>query len=210
MYTLLKYFTRQVSQNSMKIIALLTLWILSLLWWYFSWKYLNIQNFDSLVIVILLSWMFVLWVLFGKVSLFSEKKSRTNPTKTKVASQLEQYSNKKTKEQNSNNFSDFEDIQDNTFLNISNNIKRQKKESLQTIEGIGPKIEELLNKWWIYSYNDLELSDISVIQTILKNAWSRYVMHNPSTWKKQAALANNWNFWELEKYQDSLVKWVEV
>ena len=100
--------------------------------------------------------------------------------------------------------------EDTMFLNVANNLKKQKKQDLTLIEGIWPKIQELLNKGWIYSYKDLANSEISKIKNILKNAGKRYLMlHNPSTWSKQAEIANNWNFRELEKYQKRLVKWVE-
>ena len=102
-----------------------------------------------------------------------------------------------------------EELIDNTFLNVSNNIKKKNKQDLKIIEWIGPKIEELLNKWWIYSYKDLELSDISDLKNILEDAWSRYMLHNPTTWPKQAQIANSWNFDELKKYQDKLIKWIE-
>ncbi len=102
-----------------------------------------------------------------------------------------------------------EEIMDKTFLNVSNSIKKKNKQDLKIIEGIWPKIEQLLNKWWIYSYKDLELSEISTIQNILENAWSRYTLHNPTTWPKQANIANNWNFEKLKTYQDKLIKWIE-
>jgi len=100
--------------------------------------------------------------------------------------------------------------EDTMFKNVANNLAKQKKQDLTIIEWIWPKIQELLNKDWIYSYKDLANSEISKIKNILKNAGKRYVMlHNPSTWSKQAEIANNWNFRELEDYQKRLVKWVE-
>jgi hypothetical protein len=98
---------------------------------------------------------------------------------------------------------------DNTFLNVSNSIKKKNKQDLKIIEGIWPKIEILLNKWGVYSYKDLELSEVSTIQEILENAWSRYTLHNPTTWPKQASIANSWNFKKLKTYQDKLIKWIE-
>ena len=102
-------------------------------------------------------------------------------------------------------------IEDTMFKNVANNIKKQQKQDLKIIEWIWPKIEELLNKWWIYSYKDLAISEITEIKHILKKAWKRYLMlHNPITWSKQASIANDWNFEKLEEYQKKLVKWVEV
>lgn len=206
----------------MKSLGLIILWIFSLLWGYFSWKYLNIDGLDSLTTIILLAWMFVFWVLFWKIPLMWKQ------TETVYEEQIEQEEDnyfsssedyitkiepvtevKEEKVQNKNTyaFSDFEDIQDDTLLNVANN---RKKQDLKVIEGIGPKIEKLLNKWGIYSYNDLEQSNINNIKAILEKAWNRYMMHNPSTWKKQAWIAGSWDFEKLKSYQDKLNKWVEV
>jgi len=102
-----------------------------------------------------------------------------------------------------------EEVIDKTFLNVANNIKKKNKQDLKIIEGIWPKIEKLLNKWGIYSFKDLELSEVSTIQDILENAWSRYTLHNPTTWPKQAKIANYWDFNKLKIYQDKLIKWIE-
>jgi len=208
----------------MKYFVFFIIWIFSILWWYFSWKYLNVDEIDSLTLMILLAWMFVFWVLFWKIPLLWEQKKQNISSHSKQRSQLNNNSiteiepitkkEKSTPDINknmlsTNEFSNFEDIQDSTFLNISHNIKKQKKQDLKIIEWIGPKIEELLNRWWIYSYKDLALSEVSTIQHILEDAWKRYIMHNPKTWPKQAQLAHNWNFEKLQQYQDSLNKWVE-
>ncbi len=222
MYTSLNKLIIHIKK--MKSFLLFIVWILSILWWYFSWRYLNIANLDSLTIIILLSWIFVFWILFGKIHLLSEKKlykntkqnKILNPTKciTKVEPLTQdKKSNFLANNDNSNStndFSSFKDISDNTFLNISNNLKKEKKQDLKIIEWIGPKIEELLNKWWIYSYSDLKNSPNTTIQNILDKAGKRYAMHNPSTWKKQASFANRWNFKKLESYQNILVKGVEI
>lgn len=181
---------------------------------------MNIENLDSLTIIILMSWMFVFWVLFWKIPLLwnnnthkiarkSENISSAKKYITEIEPLVQEEKNPSTSN-DSSDFSSFEDVQDTSFLNIANNLKKQKKQDLKIIEWIGPKIEELLNKWGIFSYKDLELSNISTIQSILENAWSRYIMHNPSTWKKQASIAHSWNFEKLQNYQKSLKKWVEV
>ena len=101
--------------------------------------------------------------------------------------------------------------EDKMFLWVANSLKKQKKQDLKIIEWIWPKIEELLNKWWIYSYKDLANSEIIKIKNILEKAWKRYVMlHNPISWSKQADFALKWNFNELKQYQEKLVKWVEI
>ncbi len=209
----------------MKTFALLLLGLLSFLWWYFAWKYLNIGNINSITITVLLSWMFVFGVLFGKIPLLwktdtTEKSSKyyesgelnhTNKHITEIEPLKNENDFSDLREKNltstTNDFANFENIQDGTILNVANSIKKQ---DLKVIEGIGPKIEKLLNNWGILSYADLEQSSINQIKLILERAWSRYIMHNPSTWKKQASLAENWAFSELKVYQDRLKKWVEI
>lgn len=57
---------------------------------------------------------------------------------------------------------------------------------LKSVNGIGPKIETLLNEKGIYTLNDLANANIAMVQEILDKAGSRYQIHNPSTWVKQA------------------------
>ncbi|MCD5380547.1 hypothetical protein LR004_01345 [Candidatus Gracilibacteria bacterium] len=208
----------------MKILALLILGMLSFLWGYFSWKYLNIDTINSLSLMILLAGMFVFGVLFGKIHLFTENSHSNDFENNDSDEDYEEYFPEiepllgedntvdikiEQINTNKNNFAEFEDIQDNNFLNISNNLKKQKKQDLKIIEGIGPKIEALLNKGGIYSYLDLEQSNINNIKSILETGGTRYTMHNPSTWGKQAGLAHKSAFEELKVYQDNLVKGVE-
>ncbi len=77
-------------------------------------------------------------------------------------------------------------------------------DDLTVIEGIGPKIAELLNNGNIYSYKALEGTAVSVLKGILENAGNRFKMHDPSTWPKQAGLAARGKWDELEEYQDFL------
>lgn len=99
---------------------------------------------------------------------------------------------------------------DNTLLNVANNIKKNKKQDLKIIEWIWPKLEILLNDSWIYSYKDLENTEIKKLENILKNWWKRYLkLHNPTTWPKQSKLAKEGKFEELKNYQKKLVKWIE-
>lgn len=77
-------------------------------------------------------------------------------------------------------------------------------DDLKVIEGIGPKIEELLNGIGIYTFTDLAETDKSTLQKMLDNAGPRFKMHNPGTWAKQAELANDGKWDELQEYQDFL------
>ena len=77
-------------------------------------------------------------------------------------------------------------------------------DDLTKIEGIGPKIAELLNAAGIITFADLSSSKVWDLREILKNGGSRFSMHDPKTWKKQATLAKNGKRDELKKLQDEL------
>jgi predicted flap endonuclease-1-like 5' DNA nuclease len=78
-------------------------------------------------------------------------------------------------------------------------------DNLQQIEGIGPKIEQLLNKAGIQTFADLSASEVSTLKEILVQAGSRFTMHDPSNWPKQAMLAKEGKWQELQELKDSLV-----
>lgn len=61
-------------------------------------------------------------------------------------------------------------------------------DDLKVVEGIGPKIEQLLNDSGVHSWHDLSAADVDRLRTILQEAGSRYRMHDPSTWPQQATL----------------------
>ncbi len=76
---------------------------------------------------------------------------------------------------------------------------------LKVVEGIGPKIEELLKNDGIMTWSDLAQTDTDTLQTILTNAGNRFKMHDPRTWPEQAAMARDGQWSDLEDYQNSLV-----
>ena len=82
--------------------------------------------------------------------------------------------------------------------------KKIKLDDLKVVEGIGPKIEGLLNAADIKTWADLADAPQEKVQAILDEAGSRYRMHNPATWAKQAVLARDEKWAELEEYQDKL------
>ncbi len=77
-------------------------------------------------------------------------------------------------------------------------------DDLKIIEGIGPKIAELLNADGIMTFRQLSVADVDRLKTILDNAGSRYRMHDPTTWPQQAGLAADGKMDELKVLQDSL------
>ncbi len=78
-------------------------------------------------------------------------------------------------------------------------------DNLKKIEGIGPKIEELLKAADITTFSKLSQSQYDDLKAILNEAGSRYKMHNPTTWPQQAELADKGAWDELSDLQDRLL-----
>jgi len=92
-----------------------------------------------------------------------------------------------------------------------NSIKTNKltiahqKDDLRKIEGIGPKIQELLNNAGIYSFKELSKSSRDFIKNLLNEAGPQFRIHEPESWPHQAKLAATGEWDELEKYQEFLI-----
>jgi predicted flap endonuclease-1-like 5' DNA nuclease len=83
-------------------------------------------------------------------------------------------------------------------------VPRQ-SDDLKRIEGIGPKIEELLAAGGIDSFAKLAEARPEALRAMLVRAGDRFRMHDPSSWPDQARLAVEGRWVELEEYQDLLV-----
>lgn len=79
-------------------------------------------------------------------------------------------------------------------------------DDLKVVEGIGPKIEELLNNEGILTFAQLAATPSSRIKQILDAAGPRFQIHDPTTWPDQSALARDGKWDELKKWQDELNK----
>ena len=64
-----------------------------------------------------------------------------------------------------------------------------KSDNLQLVEGIGPKINQLLNADGIVTWKQLGNAKVDRLEKVLADAGPRFKMHNPSTWPQQSALA---------------------
>lgn len=82
--------------------------------------------------------------------------------------------------------------------------KASEKDDLKKIEGVGPKIEGLLNEGGFYTFAQVAEGPVEKIQEILDAAGPRYRIHKPATWSKQAALARDGKWDELATLQDEL------
>jgi predicted flap endonuclease-1-like 5' DNA nuclease len=87
---------------------------------------------------------------------------------------------------------------------LSSNATAQ-KDDLKKLEGIGPKIEQLLNAAGIQSYYQLAAMSADDIKPILEAAGSQFKMHDPKSWPYQAELAAKDDWDRLKEYQNLLI-----
>ncbi len=79
-----------------------------------------------------------------------------------------------------------------------------KGDDLTKIEGVGPKISQLLQDAGLTTFSKVAEATAEQISEILAEAGSRYSMHNPETWPQQAKLAAADKWDELKELQDKL------
>ena len=77
-------------------------------------------------------------------------------------------------------------------------------DDLTIVEGIGPKIAELLNNAGITTFAQLADADDATVQQVLTEAGPRFNVHDATTWNEQAALARDGKTDELKALQDRL------
>ncbi len=78
-------------------------------------------------------------------------------------------------------------------------------DDLTVIEGIGPKIQMLLNQYDISNYNQLADTEVERLKEILATAGPQLAMHDPGTWPSQANLAAN-DQWDTLKSVQGFLK----
>ena len=77
-------------------------------------------------------------------------------------------------------------------------------DDLTAVEGIGPKISELLQADGIVTFAQLAAAKVNKLEDILKTAGSRYAMAKPGTWPEQAALLASGDYAGFEKLAEEL------
>lgn len=82
--------------------------------------------------------------------------------------------------------------------------KRIQSDDLTVIEGIGPKISELLQAANIGSWSALADAQPEQLEAILAAAGPVYAVHNPGTWPSQARLAADAKWFQLKSLQEKL------
>jgi predicted flap endonuclease-1-like 5' DNA nuclease len=83
-------------------------------------------------------------------------------------------------------------------------------DDLVVIEGIGPKIAELLRRSGIDSFDRLARADVSALWSILDKGGPRYRLANPGTWPAQALYCVRGDWTGLKRYQDELYAGVQL
>jgi len=79
-----------------------------------------------------------------------------------------------------------------------------KNNNLKIVEGIGPKIEGILNKAGYITWKDLVNADLDTLQNIMHDAGPRYRIHSPRTWQQQIQLCMDKNWQGLIDFQQKL------
>ena len=79
------------------------------------------------------------------------------------------------------------------------------KDDLLIIEGIGPKIGELLAAAGIDTFQKLASADQAALKSILEKGGKSFQLANPETWPQQASLCTKGRWDDLKKLQDLLV-----
>ena len=78
------------------------------------------------------------------------------------------------------------------------------KDDLKRIEGIGPRIEKMLNDDQIFTWAELADAPVERLKGLLRRGGDRYRMHDPKSWPDQAKLAAEGRWEELKELQDIL------
>ena len=78
------------------------------------------------------------------------------------------------------------------------------QDDLKIVEGIGPKIEVLLNNAGINTWKILAETEPSTIRGILQAAGRRYRLAVPESWPLQARFADDGEWSKLREFQDKL------
>jgi len=83
-------------------------------------------------------------------------------------------------------------------------VAPSRPDDLTKIEGIGPKIAQILQDGGIKTFASLASSSSGDVKKLLDAAGPRFKMHDPGSWPRQSRLAADGKWNELEKLQDEL------
>ena len=97
------------------------------------------------------------------------------------------------------------EVVESTIVEEAQPVEKAEADDLEKIEGIGPKIAEVLTTAGIATFAQLAEAEPDQIRQILDSAGSQFASHDPATWPKQAGLAAEGKWDELKAWQDELM-----
>lgn len=89
-------------------------------------------------------------------------------------------------------------------ISLETSREEEDKTNLEIIEGIGPKIREVLNNAGIMDFRTLATTPEYRLKDILTAAGPQFATHDPATWNEQALLAENGQWDKLEELKARL------
>lgn len=88
---------------------------------------------------------------------------------------------------------------------VNFNNKSYAFNALEIVEGIGPKIAEVLHAAGIHTWQQLAETTPEKIREILDAAGPQFQMHDPGSWPEQASMAARGDWDALGKFQSELL-----
>ncbi|MGL4745103.1 MAG: hypothetical protein ACRCXL_12030 [Dermatophilaceae bacterium] len=77
-------------------------------------------------------------------------------------------------------------------------------DDLTAVEGIGPKIRDLIHATGVRTWRALSRTDVGALQEMLDAAGPRFRVHSPETWPRQAGLLADGRWKEFKELTSSL------
>lgn len=81
----------------------------------------------------------------------------------------------------------------------------QKRDNLELIEGVGPKVRQVLNDAHVFTFAQVAAMTPAALKAILLRAGDQFRVLQTESWPIQAALARDGKSRELEEYQEFLI-----
>ena len=137
----------------------------------------------------------------GKVDATKNSKSRSKVS-VKPSSSSKKSDDKKSDNKNSNNKKS--GAVKSKKQATSESTRAGKLDDLTRIEGIGPKIQNLLQEAGFRTYASLSRASNKRLNKVLEDAGSRFKSRDPESWPRQASLAAKGEWDQLDELQDEL------
>lgn len=83
-------------------------------------------------------------------------------------------------------------------------------DNFEIIEGIGPKINEVLHNAGVHTFAQLGTMEIPAISKILDAAGPNFKLANPESWSAQSRLCASGSWESLKRMQDELIAGVSL